>query len=87
MLGIRFDRVMHMRNGIRVARGWYVFLGFYWFCFAIFRKWPLDFMDSHATGFSFSYKPKPDLTEGDLMWSHNKKYLRFETRRDFYNAA
>lgn len=45
MLGPRFDSVKHMRNGVTVARGLYFFLGFYWFSFAVFWKWPLPVCD------------------------------------------
>lgn len=87
MLGLRFEQMKHMHNGATVARGYYVFFGFYWFCLAFFRRWPLEIQERYATGFIFSYRPTPGLTEGDLMWMKNKKYLRTDYPEDFHHAA
>lgn len=86
MVGIRFDYVRHTRRGATVGRGFYVFFGFYWFCFAFFSKWPLVFVDRLASGVIFSYCPNPDMVEGDLMWRKNKKFLRMGHMEDLYHA-
>jgi len=70
MVGVRFDGTS--RNGF------YLFFGFYWFCFCFFRKWPLPFLDGLVTGLSLAYWPNRTATYGDLMWRKDKKYLRFD---------
>lgn len=87
MVGVRFDLTKYAWNGVTVARGWYVFFGFYWFAFAFFRIWPLEFIGRCASGMIFSYKPNPDLREGDPMWANNKKWLRFTYQEDIFHAT
>lgn len=89
MLGIRFDRIKRMqsRSGATVNHGWYIFIGFYWFAIAFFRKWPLEWEFRCASGFIFSYWPNPAMEEGDLMWTRNKKYLRTDYLEDCRHAA
>jgi len=79
MLGLRFDRT---ERG-----GFYVFFGFYWFCFCLFRKWPLPFFDGLVTGLSLAYGPNPTAGYGDLMWKKDKQYLRFDHSGDFRHAT
>lgn len=87
MVGPHFDYMAHKRDGVTVAHGFCLFVGFYWFGFTVFRRWPLDFTDGYASGFAISTKPSPSLREGDLMWLRNKKYLRYCTPEDFQNAT
>jgi len=87
MVGIRSDRMRYIRNGVTVCHGWYVFLGFYWFCFAFFRRFPIEFQHRYATGCFVSWKPNPKTRAGDLMWLKHKKYLRFDYMEDVRHAA
>ncbi len=83
MLGPRFERIRYSQNGVTVARGYYLFFGFYWFAFAFLNKWPHEFVDGYASGLLFSCRPNPRLGEGDLMWTVNKKWLRFYRQGEF----
>ncbi len=82
MVGIRFGSMRHMWKGRKTARGWYLFFGFYWFAFGLFKRWPLETVYGYRTGFIFSYKPDPTARGGDLMWLRNKKHLRLDDLDD-----
>jgi hypothetical protein len=86
MVGPRFGLDPIRRNGEIVGRGWYFFLGFYWFCFCFYRRWELGFNDSYITGWSFAYKPNPNPDYGALLWLKDKKHLRHEYRQEIFDA-